>query len=103
MTRPRARAVLRTELPIRVTRAEDFEEHVGAAFALLPGVDPIALARLAVIARSYHDGRRLESRKVNRPDCRKSLEALADSAGRTCEALVGLHDEYCRHLGKVAR
>ena len=103
MTRRRARAVLRTELPILASKAEAFEEKVKGACALLSESDPTALARLVTIARIYHDGRRMEAQKVTMPDCRKSLEAIANLAARTCEMISRLPDDHRQNLGKIAQ
>lgn len=101
MTRRRARAVLKTELPILASRVEDFGKKVESTVAFLPGPDSGALARLAMIAQIYHDGRRMNAQKVARPDCRKSLEALANLAGKTCEVFGCLPDEHRQLLGRM--
>jgi hypothetical protein len=103
MTRRRARAVLRTELPIKASRAVDFKEQVEGAFALLSEAAPDALARLAIIARTYHDGRRMEAQKVARPDCRKSLEAVRNLAVGLSEVVNLLPVEHSRTLGAMAK
>lgn len=103
MTRRRARAALTTELPILASRVDDFQEKVQGAFGLLSGTDPGALGRLATIARDYHDGRRMTAQRVNRPDCRASLEALAELTGRTCEAINRLPFDFREQLGRSAR
>lgn len=103
MTRRRARAVLRTELPIRASSAADFEERVKSAFAHLHDAPPDAPARLAMIARTYHDGRRMEAQKIARPDCRKSLEAVANLAVELSEAVNLLPEEHRQNLGALAK
>jgi hypothetical protein len=103
MIRRRAKAVLRTELPVRASDARAFEPILERALDLLSNPDSEALARLAMIARTYHDGRQMEARKVKRPDCRKSLEALSATCIALSEVLTAMPEEHRRFLDGMIR
>ena len=103
MPRRRAKAVIRTELPILASRAESFEDQVLGALTFIAGADAGAAARLTRIARDFHDCRQMAAQKVARPDCRKSLEAIAERSQQTGEVVALLPGEHRELLGSVAR
>ena len=103
MPRRRARAVCHTELPIRASPVEEFEGKVKPVLAFLTNIDPGARSRLAMIARTYHDSRRMEAQKAPRPDSRKSLEAISNLARRAAEIVSQLPNEHRQLLGRITQ
>jgi len=103
MTRRRAKVVVRTELPIRASSAADFEDKLERALALSDGPQPDALPRLAKIAATYHDSRRMEAQRVSRADSRKSLEAARNLAVSLRGVIELLPEDHKQTLGATAK
>lgn len=103
MTRRRAKPIWLNELPIRATKAQDMPGERVDALLDLSDSDPVMHSALTRIACDYLDGRRMQSQRAARPDCRRTLEALGEMAGQVRDLVDSLPLTARRVLGRVAR
>lgn len=101
--RRRARPVWLTELPIPAIKAQSLSDEVVSSLANLAGEDNDRLFALMQIACVYFDGRRMESQRATRPDCRRTLEVLSETAGRAGNLVTAMSQTARRILGRSLR